>query len=255
MNYMKIIDTNLDKNLAVLHNPLVSGVIHMLLVLYAARLAPELPPVVTRLFSNQYFKLIIFALILWTARVSPSMSILIALCFMVSLNVVNKQPIWEFLENTPQAPTSNVAISAAQGSVESQMASPASVTGMQTQAPIIIQPSVQQTTAGPVVMQPSIVLAPAVVSTPSGNVIVPPKVSTVSIDTTTSQVTTTGAPITTTAAPVTTTGAPEKVVQASKTETEGCYPMRNYDMSKVEASTWADRSGKGSFETYQLWSS
>jgi hypothetical protein len=77
----------------------VRGLIHLLLALYAVRLAPELPKPIMDLFTNQYFRLFVFTLVLWTANYSPTTAIMISLAFMVSVNYATNKPLWEFLEN------------------------------------------------------------------------------------------------------------------------------------------------------------
>lgn len=92
---------------------MLRAVVNMLLLLYATRMAPRLPDGVLQLFDNQYFRLAVFSLILWTARMNPATSILLALAFMVTTNIANKQPLWEFLENVteqiPEVALENVA--------------------------------------------------------------------------------------------------------------------------------------------------
>lgn len=88
---------------------IIRGVVHLLLMLYVARLAPSLPREVLILFENQYFKLFVFSLVLWTAQFSPSTSILIALAFMVTVNYATNKSLWEFLENVETATTAPVA--------------------------------------------------------------------------------------------------------------------------------------------------
>ncbi len=84
----------------IMNKPSISrGLIHLLLVLYAAKIAPVLPNEIYKIFDNQYFKLFVFSLIVWTAQVNPSTSILIAICFMISINYYNKRVLWEFMEN------------------------------------------------------------------------------------------------------------------------------------------------------------
>ena len=78
---------------------IIRGVVHLLLMLYVVRLAPQPPKPVLKLFDNAFFKLFIFSLVLWTAQFSPSTSILIALAFLVTMNYVNTGKVWEYLEN------------------------------------------------------------------------------------------------------------------------------------------------------------
>jgi len=100
MEYLKDFDVTINKTFSPVIKPtFIRAIVHLLLVLYAARIAPRLPRPVYDLFENQYFKLFIFSLILWTAQFSPSTSILISLAFIMTVNYSNQQPIWEFMEN------------------------------------------------------------------------------------------------------------------------------------------------------------
>ena len=100
MEYIKDLDSTVEKTMSPFKKTFyLKAVLHLILVLYAAKLAPSLPQEVFPLFENQYFKLFIFALVLWTAQFSPSTSLLISISFLVSMNAVNKKPLWEFLEN------------------------------------------------------------------------------------------------------------------------------------------------------------
>ena len=112
MEYIRLFDESLNSSLnEYIRKPtLIKGVVHLLLVLYAVRLAPELPKEVLELFKNQYFKLFIFSLILWTASFSPSTSILIAIAFMVTVNYATKKPLWEFLDNVEPIIAPSVAV-------------------------------------------------------------------------------------------------------------------------------------------------
>ena len=145
---------------------IIRGVVHLLLILYVARLAPTLPNEVLVLFENQYFKLFIFALVLWTAQFSPSTSILIALAFMVTVNYSTNKALWEFLENVEE---------------------PAA------EAPVMEAP----------VMEAPVVAAPVVAAV---------------------------------------TEAPKAVAVVS--EPAECYPVRRYDMSKVEPSEGQNTLGE-----------
>ena len=102
MNVLQKFDTGLN---SVLNNyvqkpTIIRGIVHLLLVLYAVRLAPTPPKQVLKLFDNVYFKLFIFSLVLWTAQFSPSTSILIALAFMVTVNYSTTGKLWEMMDNT-----------------------------------------------------------------------------------------------------------------------------------------------------------
>lgn len=238
MEFIKQIDETINNalNNFVRKPTLVRGVVQLLLILYAARLAPTLPKPVLQLFENAYFKLFIFSLILWTAQFSPSTSILIALGFMITVNYVNKQPLWEFLDNVdptsaPVAPSKDIAIQSVTAVVQQQHADTPVVQAVaQKQDTIVVQPSIIATPNGPAVVNPTIVVAPAVVSTPQGEkVVVKPDVTVV--DTTsaaTPAATTVSTPAPAPVAPKETQSEPAPAAGA-----QGCYPMRHYDLSKV----------------------
>jgi hypothetical protein len=181
---------------------LIKGVIHLFLILYAARVAPRPPKAVLDLFENQYFKLFFFSLILWTAQFSPSTSLLIAISFMITMNYFNKKALWEFMENTeassaPVAPSKEVALETTAMVVENQAQEPTVVQTMtQTPETIVIQPTIVETSEGTTVQNPSVVISPAIVSNENGEkLLIKPEVTVINVPTTTP------APATTTAAP------------------------------------------------------
>jgi hypothetical protein len=265
MDYVQLFDKNLNQTLSGLKSQsVIKGVIHLLLALYVARLAPELPKEVTDLFGNQYFRLFIFALVLWTAQFSPSTSILIALAFMVSMNYATQKPLWEFLENTQSpdvvtAPSKDIAVAAATSIVNAQAEETPVVSGVSTnEQTIVIQPSIVETPQGPAVVQPSVVLAPVVVQSSNGEqMVIHPEVSSVAFNglaagpaPSESSYEAVPAPAPEAAPEAAPAPAPEaapepspappavpvqsKEPQAQPAEFEqGCYPLRRYDMQKV----------------------
>jgi hypothetical protein len=95
-----VFDKSLDQALREVMQPtFVRGIVHLLLALYVVRLAPNMPKSISDVFDNQYVKLFVFALVLWTAQFSPSTAIMISLAFMVSVNYAMNKPLWEFMEN------------------------------------------------------------------------------------------------------------------------------------------------------------
>jgi hypothetical protein len=101
MDLIKQFDTQVEKfaDAYIRKQNIVFGIIFLLIILYASRISPDLPPAVVKVLSNQYFKIFALVLILWVAHVSPSMSILIAVVFLMLMNYVNGKKIWEFLNN------------------------------------------------------------------------------------------------------------------------------------------------------------
>lgn len=288
---------------------LIRGVVYLCLMLYAARIAPVPPMPVLRLFENVYFKLFIFSLILWTAQVSPSTSILIAVAFMVTINYTTTGKLWEMMDNivpsAPSAPSApsvpSVPVKAAPAQSVDAIKALAQAAALPTAAPVDAVTSVANVAAvnvttpeglnavqqlaqqaiTPVAGSPDKIQAAVQAAVSSIPV---PVQEQVAVPVTTEQSVTAikalaDAAVAPTAAPVDAVtsvaniaaanvstqvgldslqklaeqaatpaaGEPEKVKVAAETAIKGCYPLRNYDMSKVSGSV----DGQGSFEDYE----
>lgn len=238
MEYVQTFDSGFEKFMGqYMKKPtIIRGIIHLLLMLYAARIAPQMPPAVIALFDNQYFKLFVFSLILWTAQFSPSTSLLIALSFMLTVNYANNKPLWEFMDNTDGvAQSKDEAIQSAQSSIESQAADTqvvASVTP--TDSAVLVQPQIVPANDGSnTIINPSIVVAPAVVSAPNGEtIVITPEVTVVQPTAAPAAAELAPAPAAAELAP-----APAAVeiapAAAPVPAAEGCFPVRKYNMDEV----------------------
>jgi hypothetical protein len=82
-----------------LKNQYFFGVIHLFLILYAAKIAPNLPPVLLNLLDNFFVKLLCMFSILLLAKISPMTSLLVALAFLVTMNYVTKGKFIELMRN------------------------------------------------------------------------------------------------------------------------------------------------------------
>jgi hypothetical protein len=232
MDFVKSLDKSVDQTAKALYKPtVIKGLVHLLLAVYVWKLAPEVPQTIQTLFENSYFRLFVFSLVLWTAQFSPSTSILIALAFMITMNYLNKKPLFEFMENTPVAPTQEVAIDSTQAVVNQQMENPQTVSGIENQEhSIVIQPSIVETPNGPSVINPSVVVAPMVVSNGEEKVLVTPNITVIQAPS--------AAPSAPEQAPAP-APAPEQALAPAPAPAqeavlqEGCYPLRKFDMSKV----------------------
>ncbi len=95
---MSNISSNIEKfnektnnALSFLHkNKYVTATLTLFLAVYAAYLAPKLPPYVLRLFENPLFKLLIFFLIVYTAGKNPTVAIVASVALMVSIHALNR---------------------------------------------------------------------------------------------------------------------------------------------------------------------
>lgn len=71
-------------------NEYVTAGLALFLIVYASYAAPRLPPYILRLFDNPLFKLVIFFLIVYSARKNPTVAIIAAIGVMVTLHALNK---------------------------------------------------------------------------------------------------------------------------------------------------------------------
>lgn len=84
-----------DSYLSVLHtNPYLSGAISVFLVLYASLAAPKLPPFIASMFENTLFKILIFFLILAVRSYNPTVALLVAIGFLISMQTLSKYRIF-----------------------------------------------------------------------------------------------------------------------------------------------------------------
>jgi len=72
------------------NNEYVTAALTIFLIVYASYAAPKLPPYILKLFDNPLFKLLIFFLIVYTAKKNPTVAIVAAVGLMVTLHALNK---------------------------------------------------------------------------------------------------------------------------------------------------------------------
>ena len=111
MDYVKKFDSSIEKALTrYIRKPeIIYGMIILFIALYAAHIAPAVPEVISKIFSNTYFKLMFMIFILWMAQISPSMSIVIAVGFLMITNYANNKALFEMLDNTSASETTPTA--------------------------------------------------------------------------------------------------------------------------------------------------
>lgn len=71
-------------------NEYITAALSLFLILYAAYAAPKLPPYILSLFDKPLFKLVIFFLIVYTARKNPTVAIIAAVGLLVTLQALSK---------------------------------------------------------------------------------------------------------------------------------------------------------------------
>jgi hypothetical protein len=270
MDFIKTFDSHIEENMTPFKKTFyLRGLLHILLTLYAGLLAPELPNEILVLFKNQYFRLFVFSLILWTAQFSPSTSILISVAFMISMNVANKKTLWEFLENKENI--KNVEYL-------ENINEPAAVQAQDVQ----ISPAQS--------IEAVKVLAQAASSNEASSSAVVSNIANIAATNVTTEAGANALKQLAEQAIVSSAGSPQKVEEAVKKVIEsipppppapvpapipqiaqkvaisepasappsapssaGCYPIRRYDMSKVVSAKPSDNSSNPVFEDHQSW--
>ena len=90
------------KNTDILH-----AFICVLLIMYATLIKPQLPLVILHLFDNTIFRIGVLTLVNYMANINLSVSILIAIVFLITFNLLKEQSFTEGFEdamNDPQEP-------------------------------------------------------------------------------------------------------------------------------------------------------
>tara|TARA_B100001093_G_scaffold494648_1_gene538301 strand:- start:169 stop:543 length:375 start_codon:yes stop_codon:yes gene_type:complete len=89
---MKIVDQTMSD---VFSNKYSAALITLFLVLYGGFAAPTLPKFMVKMFDSPIFRILILSLIVYKGNKDISMSIMIAVAFTISMNIVNKQKFFE----------------------------------------------------------------------------------------------------------------------------------------------------------------
>jgi hypothetical protein len=76
-------------------DPVASNALRLVLVMYAGMAAPRLHPAIDRLFSHPAFRVLVLSLVLWTANRDPSLSLVLAMVFVVSMNTLSGRGMFE----------------------------------------------------------------------------------------------------------------------------------------------------------------
>lgn len=104
-------NTFIEKHLGkIVHNQYVFPVLHLMIILYAAKVAPILPQEILKIFDNFFFKIVFMFLILFTARFEPMTAIFITIAFLITMNYVHHGKLIEFLDNVDNEMASQGAV-------------------------------------------------------------------------------------------------------------------------------------------------
>ncbi len=79
-------------------NPYFATTITIILAVYASLASPKLPSYFKKLFDNSIFKILIITFIAYRANSNPQLSLLIAICFVITLNFLAEKETKEAFE-------------------------------------------------------------------------------------------------------------------------------------------------------------
>ena len=95
----KQVNVFLQKNLSVLKtNEIANGIFILFFVLYAGIAAPSLPGAISGLFDYAAVRIALLSLIVWNSNNNPSLSIMIAIGFVLSMNMLSGKKMLEKFE-------------------------------------------------------------------------------------------------------------------------------------------------------------
>lgn len=84
------------------NNPYISGALSLFLVMYAGLAAPKLPESIAKLFDNAWFRLVVFFLIIYSAKKNPTVAIIAAVGLMISMQTLSKLKIGKMMMASAQ---------------------------------------------------------------------------------------------------------------------------------------------------------
>tara|TARA_Y100000996_G_scaffold413851_1_gene403082 strand:+ start:6164 stop:6481 length:318 start_codon:yes stop_codon:yes gene_type:complete len=82
------VEKHLDDQMS---NPVVMGVLQIVLVLYAGLVAPELPQIVKNIFDNKIGKILFIAMIAFIANKNATIAILLAIVYIITLDMLKTE--------------------------------------------------------------------------------------------------------------------------------------------------------------------
>lgn len=96
MDQLNVLSKNVEEYTeTVMSNPYAMAVLKISLILYAARIAPNPPTYLQDLFKNVFFKIAAIALILYFVEVDFQLAIILAIIYVLGMNVLSGRGIFE----------------------------------------------------------------------------------------------------------------------------------------------------------------
>lgn len=76
-------------------NNFLGAILTLFLVAYASLARPQLPNFIAQLFESGFFRLLILFLVAYTSSQNSNIALLIAVVFVVTMNLLNEQRMFE----------------------------------------------------------------------------------------------------------------------------------------------------------------
>lgn len=92
--FNNIIDTTEQHLNVLMDNAYLSSIIKVLLILYGCVIAPKLPTYILQLLDNVIVKVFVIVLIIFIAKRDLGIGLLIAICFVLTLQLINKNKLF-----------------------------------------------------------------------------------------------------------------------------------------------------------------
>tara|TARA_Y100000996_G_scaffold409223_1_gene389550 strand:- start:572 stop:1177 length:606 start_codon:yes stop_codon:yes gene_type:complete len=96
----KIIDQSETQMKKVMRNPYVYGLLNILLISYSCLIVPKLPENILALLDNIVAKIVVVFLIAYVSNKNASVSLMIAVAFIVTIQLINQNKIKDITEIT-----------------------------------------------------------------------------------------------------------------------------------------------------------
>ena len=93
---MEFINNQLEM---IYQNKYTSSILGLFLVLYGGLAAPKLPSIIQKLFDNKIFRIIILSLIVYTSQKDTRISIMLAVVFIMSIDLLRNKKMFENFSN------------------------------------------------------------------------------------------------------------------------------------------------------------
>ena len=94
--------TNNITNINIFNYNVIGAILTLLAIVYGGLIAPELPLWLANILSNKVIKIIILIIIITSRKISPILALLLSLCFIISMQSINRHSIQQLTENVIQ---------------------------------------------------------------------------------------------------------------------------------------------------------